>query len=131
MKIEVDRNELLEAVTNLSRAVLNRAAIPVLEGILLSAEESKLTLMSYNLEIGMTKIISVRTIENGDIVLNAKIFLEILRKLRGNIVTLTVDEKMIAFHTFPEAGKAFFIELFIFIVQFFISSDNGSGRSNH
>lgn len=94
MKIEVDRNELLEAVTNLSRAVLNRAAIPVLEGILLSAEESKLTLMSYNLEIGMTKIISVRTIENGDIVLNAKIFLEILRKLRGNIVTLTVDEKM-------------------------------------
>ena len=94
MKITVDKNELLETVANLSRAVLNRAAIPVLEGILLSAENGILTMMAYNLEIGMTKKLNIKTEREGDIVLNARLFLEILRKLNGNSVTIEVDEKM-------------------------------------
>lgn len=94
MQIKINRAELLEAVSNLSRAVLSRAAIPVLEGILLSAEDDKLTMMAYNLEIGMTKIIPVRAIKTGDIVLNAKLFLEILRKLKGEEIELSVNESL-------------------------------------
>ncbi len=95
MKIKIERAGLLEAVGNLSRAVLSRAAIPVLEGILLSAEEKKLTMMAYNLEIGMTKIMPVVCEKPGDIVLNARLFLEILRKLKGDIIELSVDEKLL------------------------------------
>lgn len=96
MLIKVERVNLLEAVSNLSRAVLTRAAIPVLEGILFSAEGSAVTMMAYNLEIGMTKVLPVRVEEDGDIVLNAKILFEILRKMDGDIVEINVDEKMMA-----------------------------------
>ena len=96
MQIQLERAELLDAVSNLSRAVLNRAAIPVLEGILLSAEDGKLTMMAYNLEIGMTKVITnLKVIKEGDIVLNAKLFLEILRKIKGDYIEISVNESLL------------------------------------
>lgn len=96
MQIVIERAEFLDAVSNLSRAVLSRAAIPVLEGILLSCEDSKLTMMAYNLEIGMQKeITNIKVIKPGDIVLNAKLFLEILRKLKGDFIELSVNESLL------------------------------------
>ena len=96
MQIQLERAELLDAVSNLSRAVLNRAAIPVLEGILLSAEDGKLTMMAYNLEIGMTKVITnLKVIKEGDIVLNAKLFLEILRKIKSDFIEISVNESLL------------------------------------
>ena len=53
MIFEVERAQLLDAVTNLSRIVSNKTSQPVLEGILISAEKGKITLLSYNLEMGM------------------------------------------------------------------------------
>ena len=53
MKISVERELLVNALSNLQRAVTPRASLPILEGVLLSAEEGKLTLMAYNMEISM------------------------------------------------------------------------------
>ena len=50
MRFLVNRNELCEAVTNLSRAVATKATFPVLEGIYMTATSEGLNLSAYNLE---------------------------------------------------------------------------------
>lgn len=71
MIFSVERASLLEAVSKLQRVVGSKTSMPVLEGILISAELGKVTLISYNLEMGMKKEIYAKCEEAGDIVVNA------------------------------------------------------------
>ena len=95
MKIFVEREKLLESVSNLSRAVMAGGTVPVLQGILLSAENSCLTMMAYNTEMGMTKTLPIRCEKQGDVVINAKLLLEILRKQKGESVEIEVEENFL------------------------------------
>lgn len=94
MIFSVERNKLCEAVSNLSRVVSSKTAIPVLEGILISAEEGKICLSSYNLETGLSKEIEATVEEKGSIVISAKFFNSVLHSMNGELVTVTVDERM-------------------------------------
>ncbi len=93
MKFIVDRHELSDAVAKLSRAVSVKSTLPVLEGILFSAEAGTLTMASYNYEIGMRKELSIRCEEEGDIVIGAKLLGDILKKLPEQFVEIYTDEK--------------------------------------
>lgn len=95
MKIQVEREMLSEALSNLQRAVTPRSALPILEGVLLSAEKEKLTLMAYNMEISMKKELPVVCMEEGDIVISAKILFEIIRKVKSNQILINVDDRMV------------------------------------
>ena len=55
MIFSVERQKLLDAVSKLQRVVGAKTSMPVLEGILISAEQGKVTLISYNLEMGMKR----------------------------------------------------------------------------
>lgn len=94
MKISVERAKLAEAVSHLSRIVNNKTSQPVLEGILLSAEQGKLTLISYNLEMGTKTEIYSNTEIPGNIVISAKLLSEIITRLDGNYIELTTDERL-------------------------------------
>lgn len=94
MKFSVERALLLEAVNHLSRVVSSKTSLPVLEGILLTAEKGKLTLISYNLEMGIKKEIYANTENEGSIVINAKILSEILRKVDGISVEIMADDRL-------------------------------------
>ncbi len=94
MKFSVERAKLLEAVNHLSRVVSSKTSLPVLEGILLSCEQGKLTLISYNLEMGIKKEIYSNTEKEGSIVINAKILAEILRKMDGMSVEISADDRL-------------------------------------
>ena len=54
MKFRCDKAELLTAVSNVSRAVSGRSAMPVLEGIQIKAYDGMLTLTGYDIELGIT-----------------------------------------------------------------------------
>ncbi len=94
MKIRVERAAFLEAVLKMQKTVGSKSSMPVLEGILLSAEKGLLTLSSYNLEMGMKKEIYASCEEEGDIVINARLLADILRKLRGIDVEIECDERL-------------------------------------
>lgn len=49
MKFECDKSLLSAAIDGVSRAITNRAATPVLEGIYLKAEGFQLTLTGYDM----------------------------------------------------------------------------------
>ena len=55
MIFSVERAALLDVVNKMQRIVGAKTSMPVLEGILISAEQGKITLISYNLEMGMKK----------------------------------------------------------------------------
>ena len=94
MKITVDRAEFLDAVLHLGKVVGNKTSMPVLEGILISAEQGKITMVAYNLEMGMKKEIYANCSEAGDIVINARILSEILRKLDGVSVDIETNDRL-------------------------------------
>ena len=95
MKIRVERSILLDAVLKMQKTVGAKSSMPVLEGILFSAEKGLLTLSSYNLEMGMKKEMYAVCEQEGDIVINARLLAEILRKLRGLDVEIESDERLV------------------------------------
>ena len=95
MKIRVERSVFLDAVLKMQKTVGAKSSMPVLEGILISAEKGLLTLSSYNLEMGMKKEMYASCEEEGDIVINARLLADILRKLRGIDVEIESDERLV------------------------------------
>lgn len=94
MIFSVERTKLLEAVSKLQSVVGAKSSMPVLEGILISAEQGKITLIAYNLEMGMKKEIYAKCDEEGDIVINARLLAEILRKMNGMQVEISADDRL-------------------------------------
>ena len=95
MKFSVNRQKLSDTVFKLSRAVAQKSAVPVLEGILFSAESGTLTLAAYNYEIGIKKELDINCEEPGDIVLGAKLLGDIIRKMPSEEITLEVDNSLV------------------------------------
>ncbi|MBO4734597.1 MAG: DNA polymerase III subunit beta [Clostridia bacterium] len=94
MKFTASREEFLEAVLKLLKVVGSKSTMPILEGILISAEQGKITLAAYNLEMGMKKEIYCNCEEEGDIVIKAKLLSDILRRLGGSQVAIEADDKL-------------------------------------
>ena len=94
MIFSVERQKLLDAVSKLQRVVGAKTSMPVLEGILISAEQGKVTLISYNLEMGMKKEIYAKCDETGDIVINARLLADILRRMNGLQVEISSDSRL-------------------------------------
>ena len=85
MKISCLRSDLVTALSNVSRAVSTKAAIPALEGVLIKAYGSSLNVSGYNLEIGITTDIEATVNQEGEIVLSARLLLDIVRRLPEEI----------------------------------------------
>lgn len=95
MKILCNSKKLVEAVSNVQRAVSSKSTLTALEGILLKTLENKISLCGYNLEIGITTEIEANVLEEGSIVLSAKIFSDIIKSAPEEDITITTDEKLI------------------------------------
>lgn len=97
MKISCLRTDLANAVSNVSRAVSTKAAIPALEGILIKAYDNHLNISGYNLEIGIITDIEATIQAEGEIVVSAKLFSDIVRRLPEEIVMIETDERMVTY----------------------------------
>ena len=94
MNIVCDRSELLDALLGVSKAVSSKSSIPAIEGILFKCTNYLVVLSAYDLEIGITTSVSAEVEEPGDIVINAKLLIEMIRKMESDRVTIDVDENL-------------------------------------
>ena len=92
MKVTCDKNRLVSAISVASRTVAPKSAISALEGIYVRAGV-KLVLSGYNLETGITVTVPAEIQSPGECIMPARLFFDIIRKLPGDEVSLTVDEK--------------------------------------
>ena len=92
MKFSCEKALLQNAITVTSRAVAQKSSIPALEGLLLHADQ-ELTVSGYNMQTGIRTKVSANVSESGDLVLNARLFGDIIRRMPDDIVTFTADDK--------------------------------------
>jgi len=94
VKIICNRKILIDGITKVQGAVGNNSTLPSLEGILFSAKKGYLTLTCYNMEMGITTAIEASVEREGEIILSARYFSEIIKKMPGDDVLIDVDENL-------------------------------------
>ncbi len=96
MKFSCQKEIILSAVQTTSKAAAGKSSIPALEGILMELEGNTLTVTGYDLDIGIKTSIQVNGIESGNIVINAKMSGDIIRKMPSGELTFECGENNIA-----------------------------------
>ena len=94
MKFSCEKALLVSAVTTTSRAVAVKSSIPAMEGILIEAD-SRLRLTGYNLQTGIQATVPAEIQEPGSLVLSARLFSDIIRKMPDDVVVFTSKDYQI------------------------------------
>ena len=95
MKFSCEKALLQAVLGTASRAVASKSSIPALEGLLLQATPAGLTVSGYNMQTGIRAKVSAEVTEPGEIVLNARLFGDIVRRMPDDVVTFSADEKRV------------------------------------
>ncbi len=91
MKLICSKSNLLNGVQIVSKAVPNKTTMSILECILIDANSGVIKLTANDMELGIETIIEGDIAERGIIALDAKIFLDIVRKLPDSHITIETD----------------------------------------
>ena len=103
MKFSCEKLLLQNAVNTASRAVAAKSSIPALEGLLLTCGGESLTVSGYNMQTGIRTKFTAEVEESGELVVNARLISEILRRLPDDVVTFTANEKFLIHLTCGDA----------------------------
>mgnify|MGYP001082897657 CR=1 FL=1 len=105
MKLVCSKSNLLNGVQIVSKAVSNKTTMSILECVMIDATKGSITLTANDMDLGIETIIEGDIIEKGAIALDAKIFLEIVRRLPDSNITIETDS---SFKTIITCEKAKF-----------------------
>ncbi|MBE7007705.1 MAG: DNA polymerase III subunit beta [Ruminococcaceae bacterium] len=94
MKFSCEKVVLQNAISTASRAVAAKSSIPALEGLLLVCSSESMTVTGYNMQLGIRTQFACDVEEEGKLVLNARLFGDIVRRMPEDTVTLVSDEKL-------------------------------------
>lgn len=97
MKIVCSTETLSQACQNVQRAVSTKTSIPAIEGILLKAENGRLYLTGYDLEVGINTSIEAKVEQDGSIILNARYLCDIIRRLPDEEVEIEADARQLCY----------------------------------
>ena len=92
MKLVCSKSNLLNGVQIVSKAVSNKTTMSILECIMIDATKGSITLTANDMDLGIETVIEGDIIEKGAIALDAKIFLEIVRKLPDSDIKIDTDD---------------------------------------
>ena len=93
IKFSCEKVLLQSAISVASRAVAAKSSIPALEGLLLHVGD-ELTVSGYNMQTGIRATVPAEIGAQGDIVLNARLFGDIIRRMPDDVVVFTADDKL-------------------------------------
>lgn len=96
MKFSCNRNELLNALNNVSKATNPSSTIEILKGIKLEADDM-LYLKASNLEISIECALEASITERGETVIDARMLGDIIRKSEEGIINFDINAKNEAF----------------------------------
>ena len=94
MKLVCSKANLLSGVQIVSKAVPSKTTMSILECILLDVRNGEIKLAANDMELGIETRIEGKVVERGMIAIDAKIFLEIVRKLPDNDIMIETDANL-------------------------------------
>ncbi len=95
MKATFDRNDLLDSVLIVQRAMPARTPMEILDGIHMRMAHSDITLRCTDTVLSIEDTFPAMVEETGEIVLPGRLFSEIVRKLPQGSVSIEVDDEQI------------------------------------
>lgn len=102
MKFVIQRDKLMAGIQDVMKAISSRAAIPILTGMKIEAARNGITLTGSDSDISIESYIPaeedgvfyVEDIEAGSIILQARYFPDIIRKLPEKTVEIQTDDNL-------------------------------------
>ena len=91
MKFTCEKGQLQFACTIASRATASKSPIPALEGLLIEAK-ADVKITGYDLKEGIYTNMQADVVQAGSIVVGARFFGEMIRRMPDGIVTIAVDD---------------------------------------
>lgn len=93
MHFSCEKSILNDAVSVCIHAVASKSSVPALEGLLITAG-STVSVCGYNFKTAIQKSFDADITQTGAIVINARIFSEIIRKVPDDIIEISVDDRL-------------------------------------
>lgn len=120
MHIRAERDDLADVLTRASRAVGLRAPVEVLQGVLCEVQGGRLRVTGSDLEMTVRTSLDVEVLEEGRLVIPARLASEAVRKLPPGAVVIRTDDgeveitgggpsfrlRQLAIDDFPRLGDA-------------------------
>ncbi|MDR2938821.1 MAG: DNA polymerase III subunit beta [Clostridiales bacterium] len=92
MKLTCQKEILLEGLNLVSKAVSNKSSMPILECVLLEADQNGFRLTANDMEMGIrTSYLEANVLEPGKVCITAKFLMDIVRHLPADFVSIQTD----------------------------------------
>ncbi|MEK7016359.1 DNA polymerase III subunit beta [Bacillus sp. FSL R9-9410] len=103
MEFIINHKQFTQALSEVSKAISTKTLIPILSGIKITADQSGITLIASNSNIFIEKFIPISIedeqiatiLKAGSIVVPAKYFIEIIKKMPSEILITSMNEQLI------------------------------------
>lgn len=92
MKILCQKADLLNGLNIVSKAVPGKTTMNILECILIDSSNGRISLTANDMEMGIETIVEGQIIEKGTVAIDAKLIIDIIRKLNDSVVSIESDE---------------------------------------
>ena len=91
MKLSCHKQQLLKIINTVQKAVSSKSIMPILECIKITAKGDYLTLLATDTEIAIEKTIRAEILEEGEALVQGKLFNELVKKLEEEQIELSLD----------------------------------------
>ncbi len=96
MKFICHQSDLTSAINMVSKAVSSKTTLPILLGIYLETKEGQLRLIGNDLNLSIETFIDATIIEKGNVVIPARLFTELIKKLPHGEIEIDINENNVA-----------------------------------
>lgn len=91
-----EKQNILEGISIVQKAITGKSTMPILEGIYINTNKSTLTLIGSDMDVSIETSVDATILEEGSIVIDAKIFGEIIRKLPNSTIKIeTIENQLV------------------------------------
>lgn len=92
MRFTATQADLAAGLATAARAVSNRNPMPILSGVMLKASDQSVTILATDLSVAIETAIPADVSEPGAVVLPARYFTEIVRRVPAGPVSVSIDQ---------------------------------------
>lgn len=89
MKFKCEKNKLQEAIAIAQKSVTGKSSMPILQGLLIIAEKNSITIIGSDIDLSIETKLDAEIIEPGKIVVDARLFGDIIKKLPNKEIEIT------------------------------------------
>lgn len=92
MRFFCNPKALMNSISIVQKAVSAKSTLPILKGIYLEAFDQSLRLVATDMELGIDHVMDANIISEGSIVVDSRLFGEIIRRLPDSDVEISLEE---------------------------------------